>query len=193
MLPCFGNWVAGWPSRMLQSWAHTEIFQKTGFSCFSRLMLATCSRVEGPVARGIQRFSRFSSRLPREWNFLLRKTLKFFLKNLVLKVFCYSPWWLAGDLTQSQKSRVFAKTGLLFKSFWVSLELFSIFIVFLISSLSHTHRALNPNLHSWSSLQPDSPRKGYGFYFLTLFCMFISAFFYFVRFCWVCVFCNVRS
>ena len=38
-----------------------------------------------------------------------------------------------------------------------------LFIVFLISSLSQTHRALNPNLHCWSSLQPHSPRKRYGF------------------------------
>ena len=59
-----------------------EYFSKIGFSCFSRLRLATCSRVEGPVTRGTQRFSQLSSRLSREWNFQSRKTLRnfYFLK-----------------------------------------------------------------------------------------------------------------
>ena len=56
MLPCFGNLVAGHLSCMLQPRA-------------CRLVLATCSQVKGPVARGIQRFSWLSSRLPREWDF----------------------------------------------------------------------------------------------------------------------------
>ena len=29
MLSCFGNLVAGWSSRMSQSWAHTEIFRSS--------------------------------------------------------------------------------------------------------------------------------------------------------------------
>ena len=45
VLPCFGDSVAGHPSRMLQPRARV-------------LILATCSRVKGPVARGTQRFSR---------------------------------------------------------------------------------------------------------------------------------------
>ena len=52
VLPCFGDSVAGHPSRMLQPWARV-------------LFLATCSRVKGPIARGTQRFSRLSSWLPR--------------------------------------------------------------------------------------------------------------------------------
>ena len=48
MLPYFGDSVAGHPSRMLQSWARI-------------LILATCSRVKGPVARCTQRFSWLSS------------------------------------------------------------------------------------------------------------------------------------
>ena len=56
VLPCFGDSVAGQTSRMPQSQAH-------------RSVLATCSRVEGPVSRGTQRFSWLSSRLPCEWDF----------------------------------------------------------------------------------------------------------------------------
>ena len=52
VLPCFGDSVAGHPSRMLQPWARV-------------LILVTYSRVKGPVARGTQRFSWLSSRLPR--------------------------------------------------------------------------------------------------------------------------------
>ena len=51
VLPCFSDSVAGHPSRMLQPWARV-------------LILATCSQVKGPVARGTQRFSWLSSRLP---------------------------------------------------------------------------------------------------------------------------------
>ena len=59
----------------------------------------------------------------------------------------------------------FAQIGQFLNVFSFSLELFSIFIVFLISSLSQTHCALNTNLHCWSSLQPHSLRKRYGFLF----------------------------
>ena len=52
VLPCFSDSVAGHPSRMLQPWARV-------------LILATCSQVKGPVARGTQRFSWLNSRLPR--------------------------------------------------------------------------------------------------------------------------------
>ena len=52
VLPCFGDSVAGHPSRMLQPWARV-------------LILATCLRVKCPIARGTYRFSRLSSRLPR--------------------------------------------------------------------------------------------------------------------------------
>ena len=51
VLPYFGDSVAGHPSRMLQSWARV-------------LILATCSRLKGLIARGTQRFSRLSSQLP---------------------------------------------------------------------------------------------------------------------------------
>ena len=74
VLPCFGNSVAGHTSRMPQSQAH-------------RLVLATCLRVEGPVARGTQRFSRLSLRLSHEWDFQSRKTLSKFFQNFWLEVF----------------------------------------------------------------------------------------------------------
>ena len=61
-----------------------EYFSKFGFSCFSRLKLATWSRVEGPIARGTQSFSRLSSRLSHEWNFQSRKTLRKFSKVFFL-------------------------------------------------------------------------------------------------------------
>ena len=52
MLPCFGDLVMGHPSHEIQSWARV-------------LILATYSRVKGPVMRVTQRFSRLSSWLPR--------------------------------------------------------------------------------------------------------------------------------
>ena len=52
VLPCFGDLVAGHPSRMLQLRAHV-------------LSLWTCSQVKGPIARGTQRFSRLSLQLHR--------------------------------------------------------------------------------------------------------------------------------
>ena len=62
VLPYFGDSVTGHPSRILQPRARG-------------LVLATCSRVKGLIARGTQRFSRLSSRLPREWDFQSQKTL----------------------------------------------------------------------------------------------------------------------
>ena len=52
VLLCIGNSVAGHPSREIQLPARV-------------LILATCSRVKGPVVRDTQRFSRFSSWLIR--------------------------------------------------------------------------------------------------------------------------------
>ena len=51
VLPYFGDLVAGHPSHEIQPWAHV-------------LILATCSRVKGPIVRVTQRFSRLNSRLP---------------------------------------------------------------------------------------------------------------------------------
>ena len=93
VLPCFGDSVAGHSSCMLQPWAHG-------------LILVTCSRVEGLVSRGTQRFSRLSSRLPHEWDFQSRKTLSKIFKSLGLKCFGGWPWWLTGNLFQSRKTRV---------------------------------------------------------------------------------------
>ena len=92
-LPCFGDSVTGKSSRMAQSQARGSV-------------LETCSRVEGPVARGTQRFSQLSSRLPREWDYQSRKPLRKFFKTFGLKCFGGWCWWLPGDLPQSQKMRV---------------------------------------------------------------------------------------
>ena len=74
VLPYFGDSIAGYPSRMPQSRARKSI-------------LATCSRVEGPITRGTQRFLRLSSRFPHEWDFHSRKTLSKFFQNFWLEVF----------------------------------------------------------------------------------------------------------
>ena len=104
VLPCSGDSVAGWSSRIPQSRAHSEIFRsllvdqcpshekylkyfsKFGFLCFLRLKLATCSQVEVPVAKGTQRFSQLTSRLPHKKNFQSWKTLRKFFKTFVLSV-----------------------------------------------------------------------------------------------------------
>ena len=72
-LPCFGDSVAGKSSREPQ--------------CRLRgSFLATCSRVEGPVARVTQRFSRLSSRLPQDRPSSREKHLEIFFKILSLSV-----------------------------------------------------------------------------------------------------------
>ena len=111
MLPYFGDSVAGHPSRMLQPWARG-------------LVLVTCSRVKGPIARGTQRFSWLNSWLPREWDFLLRKTLSKFFKSLGLKCFSGWPWRLIGDLFQSRKTRVLRFKDIFLKTFSVFLSNF---------------------------------------------------------------------
>ena len=74
VLPCFGDSVAVYLSRMPQSRARGSI-------------LATCSRVEGLVSRGKQRFSWLSSWFSCEWDFQSRKTLSKFFQNFWLEVF----------------------------------------------------------------------------------------------------------
>ena len=93
VLPYFGDSVAGHPSCMPQSRARKSV-------------LVTCSLVRGLVARGTQRFSRLSSRLPREWDFQSRKTLSKFFQIFWLEVFWWVSWRLTGDLYQSRKMRV---------------------------------------------------------------------------------------
>ena len=123
VLPCSGDSIAGRTSRMPQLRVHhrdfsrltgdllagkcfscekdLEYFSKFGLSCFSRLRLATCLRVEGLVVRGTQRFSRLNSRLSREWNFQSRKTLRKFSKDFFL-VF----WRLVLVTCHSRENRV---------------------------------------------------------------------------------------
>ena len=101
----------------------SEYFSNFGFSCFSRLRLATCSRVEGPFAKGTQRFSRLSSRLSREWNFQLRKTLRIFFLSFLFSVLAADP----GDLHStclSRENRMFWANLVSFKPFQFSLEHF---------------------------------------------------------------------
>ena len=122
------------------------------------LALATCLRVEGPVVRGLKYFhglpreslsSRTSSR---------KKHLDKIFKIFVLSVLATCSW-----LDLVAKNACFMFQGQFLKLFNSPSTFLWLFIVFLISSLSQTHRTLNPNLHCWSSLQPYSPRKRYGF------------------------------
>ena len=87
------------------------------------MTLASYSRVEGPVARDTQRFSRLRSRLSRKWNFQSRKTLRKFFKSLSFKCSGGWPWRLSRELTQSRKC-VFCVLWSILKLFEFSLDLF---------------------------------------------------------------------
>ena len=93
VLPYFGDLVVGHPSRILQPWAR-------------RLVLATCSPVKGPVARGTQRISQLSSRLPHGLTFHSQKTLRNFFHNFDFECFGGLPWRLVGDLPRYRKKHV---------------------------------------------------------------------------------------
>ena len=111
VLPYFGNSIAGHPSHMLRPRARG-------------LILATCSRVKGPFAKGTQRFSWLSSRLPHRLTFQSWKTLRKFFIILTLSVLAACP----SDLLATHPSRekcVFGKKWVSFlKTFQFSLELF---------------------------------------------------------------------
>ena len=121
VLPCFGDLVAGQSSRMYpvaNSYSRfsrltgrpfsqsrkilRKFFKKFGFSGFAQLRLATCSRVKALIARVTQKFSWLLSRLPREWNFQSRKTLRQIFQKFHFKCLAACP----SDLFQSQKLRV---------------------------------------------------------------------------------------
>ena len=178
-LPCFGDSIVGWSSRMSQSRAHTEIFLGSlagqcpnrekyleYFSKFGILMFLVTQFgnlfAGGRSSReGTQRFSRLTSRveLPVAKNTYIKIFKIFVLIVLTTGLGDFLATWL------SCKNRVFCANRSIFKLFLFSLELLWLFIVILILSLSKTHRALNPNLHCWSSLQHHSPRKRFGFLF----------------------------
>ena len=120
VLPYFGDSVASHPSRMLQPQARM-------------LILATCSRVKGPVARGTQRFLRLSSRLPLASRPSSReKHLENFFTILTLIVLVACP----GDLLvthPSHKKRMFRVSKTIFKTIF---SFPSIFCDYSLSSLS---------------------------------------------------------
>ena len=102
VLPCFGDSVAGHPNRLLQPWARGSVS-------------VTCSRVKGLVARGIQRFSWLSSRLPREWDFQSQKTLSKFFQIFLLEVF----WQVTLATCINREKHVFCVSKTVFKTFSV--------------------------------------------------------------------------
>ena len=91
----------------------------------------TCSRVEGPVTRGTQRFSWPSSRLSHEWNFQSRKTLRNFFKSFHFKCFGGWTWQLIRNLIQSRKSRVLHIEGY-FQGRFQTLFIFPLCIIIIV-------------------------------------------------------------
>ena len=150
VLPCFSDSVAGQTSCMSQSRSRGSV-------------LATCSRVEGPITRGTQKFSRLSSQLPREWDFQSRKTLsKFFSKLLTWSV-------LAGETGDflatylSREKRVFCTVKAVFKTFSVFPRTFydySLSLSIETNPSTPCHPLQTPFLHHLNS---KSSRKRYGF------------------------------
>ena len=124
MLPCSGDSVAGWSSRMSQLQAHTEIFHDSlagqcpsrknyleYFSKFEFLMFLAAKSGDlfaggGSTRKGTQRFSRLTSQLFHEYNFQLQKTLRKMFSNFFSKVFGGLPWQLARNLSQLRKTCV---------------------------------------------------------------------------------------
>ena len=133
---------------MPQSWARGSI-------------LASCSWVEGPVARGTQRFLRLSSRLPRKWDFQSRKTLRKFFKNFGLKCFGGCIW----RLTSATKNACFAQWRQFLKSFSVFPRTFCDCSSSL-STVSFPNASYNP---FWTPLllpfNSESSSNRYGFSF----------------------------
>ena len=163
VLPCFGDSVAGHSSRMLQPRARGSF-------------LVTCSRVEGLVARGTQRFSRLSLRLPCEWDFQSRKTLSKFFQIFRLEVL----WRVTLATCFSRKKRVFCVSKTVFRTFSVFPSNFcdcSLCSPFL-SQLKLTQTLLK--LHFCIISSQDLQEKGMGFLCLTWFFMFQVLFFLFL-------------
>ena len=125
VLPYFGDSVVGHPSRMLQTRARV-------------LILATCSRVKGPVTKGTQRF------LDSAHDFLVgrpsshEKHLEIFFTILTLSLLAAC----LGDLLAthpSSEKRVFCVSKIVSLNFFsFSLEFLWLFTVFPILFLSNT-------------------------------------------------------
>ena len=163
-LPCFGDSVVGKSSRRPQSPVRGSI-------------LATCSRVEGPVARVTQRFSQLSSRLSREQTFQSRKTLRNFFQNFVFECFGGLTWRLVGDSFKSRKSRVL-QNELIFNIFLKNGFSFAYLALCVcsFSDLTFTYASsLWESSNSFNNLLPFnlSSRKGMGFVIYSLFCLFL--------------------
>ena len=151
MLPCFGDLGMGHPSRMLQPRARV-------------LILATCSRVKGPVAQGTQRFSWLSSQLPRGQTFQLQKILRKFFHNFFFECFGGLPW----RLTPVTKNACLAKTGSVFKHFQFSLKFFMTIHFLSQLKLIQTLRVTLYKLHCCTCSPPNLQEKRYGFLFYHL-------------------------
>ena len=154
VLPCFGDSVVGHLSRMLQPRAHG-------------LFLATCSQVEGLVARGTQRFSQLSSRLPREWDFQLRKTLTKFFQISWLEVFWRVTLATDWQLVSVAKNTFFAFQRQFLKLFQFFPRIFMIVHCFPHFSLNWNwpkHSVSHSSNSIFASFLLQSSRKRYRFW-----------------------------
>ena len=171
MLPCFGNSVVGHPSRMLQPRDRV-------------LILATCSRVKGPIAKGTQRFSR----LPHGYTFQSWKTPRKFFHNFDFECFGGLPWRLVSVTKNAcfAFQRLFFKIFLVFPSTFCDYSLSSPFLsqLKLIQTLHVTLYKLHFCTFSPSNLQ----EKGMGSYFLASYLVFWASF----SWIFVLVFCFFR-
>ena len=131
--------------------------------------MATCLRVEAPVARLYRSFrsslSDFLTGVPSSG----KKHLENFSK-----IFSMAAW--LGDLFAtwfSHEKRMFCALRTVFKTFQFSLEHFWLFIVFLIR-LSHILTMFHSQIHHFSSSSLlQTSRKGMGFLIFSKYSMFI--------------------
>jgi len=173
---------------MFQSQKRLRIFfQKFGVSCFSRIRLATCSQVEGPIARGTQRFLRLSSRLSREWNFQSWKTLRKFFKSFLSSVLVVGPGglhatWFSHKIRVCCAKRSFSilvSKGSSFLSLTTS-DCSFFYLTFPLSTPPCSLTAFSTILSSLS----QSSRKGLGFVSYSLSFSFTAYSFCIVCFYW---------
>ena len=132
-----------------------------GYTEIFSTQFVTLSRVELPVAKNTQKFfSKFSFQCSGGWS-----------------------WRLARDLSQSRKLHVLGKLGQFLNLFSFPSNISDCSSSSFSEKLSNSPCHSQKNLHFVSFLIQIFKEKGMGFYFLTLFYIFIHAFPHFVKLC----------
>ena len=170
-----------WWVKLANFWRLTLVASRMPQSRARRSVLATCSRVEGPVARGTQRFSRLSLRLSHEWDFQSRKTLSKFFQNFWLEVFWRVKLATFWRLTSVAKISWFAKRSS-FSTLFSKRVLIFFFFFFASYECSFFGLTFPISTPPWSTpksstiLSPfsQSSRKGLGFVLYSLFFIVIA-------------------